>query len=77
MQYGVLNQISYPTGGYTFFTYEPHQLSSNVEDIYGGLRIRYIQTSDADGNFTSRSFKYTGLPHTLHPSEMMTYERHV
>lgn len=60
--YGVLNKITYPTGGYTRFVFEPHsyrkQLSMNrweqcdslsINKIAGGLRIKRIINS-ASGN---------------------------
>ncbi|MDR0506004.1 MAG: hypothetical protein LBH32_04180, partial [Dysgonamonadaceae bacterium] len=58
LKYGILTNISYPTGGYTEFEYEPHcyrkqlnierwnpcsTLSSN--QLSGGLRIRQIKNS--------------------------------
>ncbi len=45
MQAGVLTQISYPTGGYTTFEYEPHQyLDGSTPKIAGGLRLKKMQT---------------------------------
>ncbi|GHU90280.1 hypothetical protein FACS1894155_08420 [Bacteroidia bacterium] len=58
LQYGILNKITYPTGGYTEFEFEPHnyrkqlnierwnpctELSSN--QLAGGLRIKRIKNS--------------------------------
>jgi YD repeat-containing protein len=63
-KYGVLSKITYPTGGYTEFEFEPHdykkqlnlhrwELPLKVESsnqLAGGVRIKRI-TSTSDGNF--------------------------
>lgn len=57
---GTLNKITYPTGGVTEFTYEPHQYSKRIQEIRangidvpfhtntpaGGLRIQKIVSYD-------------------------------
>lgn len=57
-QAGILERITYPTGGYTTFKYEPHEYSKFVETwpfnirentvntITGGVRIKTIQNYD-------------------------------
>lgn len=45
MQKGILNKVSYPTGGYSTFTYEAHQSGGN---IVGGVRIKSIASYDAN-----------------------------
>lgn len=54
--YGTLSKITYPTGGYTKFFYEPHDYSKKVgtkrdsiihlssDEIAGGLRIKRIES---------------------------------
>jgi hypothetical protein len=67
LQIGILKSVSYPTGGYTTYKYEPNAYSSYVSNdrqtlnyaigIAGGLRIKEIQ--DFDGiKVMSRTFKY-------------------
>ncbi len=44
---GMLKRITYPTGGYTEFRYEPHQYQESGATKYpGGLRIRKILSYD-------------------------------
>ncbi|MDR0863849.1 MAG: RHS repeat protein, partial [Candidatus Symbiothrix sp.] len=59
MQYGVLNKIFYPTGGYTEFEFEPHDYRQQLQperwqlplvqysanQLTGGLRIKRIKNS--------------------------------
>ncbi len=47
-QYGMLTKITYPTGGYNEFEYEPHTVAPNNE-VVGGLRIKNITTSTQGG----------------------------
>lgn len=64
---GLLNKITYPTGGYTSFTWEPNDYSrlvdidrqsySNVNSIGGGARIAEIK-SYANNNELSLQKKY-------------------
>ena len=67
-QYGILKRITYPTGGYTEFTFEPHDYSSVVNDyrtgvvdvpdsFAGGLRIKKI-VSKSSINEDSVSLEY-------------------
>ncbi|UBM59226.1 hypothetical protein LAG90_00955 [Marinilongibacter aquaticus] len=47
---GVLRKVTYPTGGFTLYDFEPHQYydgSSNV--LAGGLRVKEIANHGADG----------------------------
>ncbi|WP_276504888.1 DUF5977 domain-containing protein [Terrimonas pollutisoli] len=49
MQAGMLTKITYPTGGYSLFTYETNQYGTNPPvTIYnaGGLRIKKIESYD-------------------------------
>lgn len=48
MQAAILKKITYPTGGYTKYTYEPHRFASPAHNqplIGGGLRIKSILRS--------------------------------
>lgn len=47
MKAGVLERITYPTGGHTEFTYETNQYFNNNAIVYaGGLRIKQIRSYD-------------------------------
>lgn len=54
MKTGILNKITYPTGGYTLFEFEPHQylstINSPVTKIGGGLRIKSIKNYNIDNS---------------------------
>jgi YD repeat-containing protein len=60
-----LKSISYPTGGYSDFTYEPHDYSMigdsvmGSDKICGGLRIKEIKNYSSDGNLaTKNAYQY-------------------
>ncbi|MBR6362040.1 MAG: RHS repeat-associated core domain-containing protein [Bacteroidales bacterium] len=69
MQAEILTKITYPTGGYSLFEYEPHQYSKiatqfpfgisdlSSSEIAGGLRIKSI-TDWAGGQNEKREFIY-------------------
>ncbi|MBP1677300.1 MAG: hypothetical protein H6Q20_1859 [Bacteroidetes bacterium] len=58
----MLNSIKYPTGGYTYFAYEPHQFTNYI----------YFDTSmDANPTFTSKSVLATNINATI-PTEYTT-----
>lgn len=71
---GLLQTITYPTGGYTTFFYEPHDYSLRLErksasdfkpqlfevsDIAGGARIQKIVDNDGTGDTNIREYFYT------------------
>jgi len=72
---GILNKITYPTGGYTEFRYEPHKYSKSIirqsngsfaiqneatEMLTGGLRIKKIENFDQNKNLlTSKNYTYS------------------
>jgi hypothetical protein len=61
MQSGVLEKITYPTGGSTKFIYELNQfldLRTQTPLPGGGLRIGQIITDDNEGNLLYKTFKY-------------------
>lgn len=58
MKRGILNKITYPTKGYTEFTYETHKANSKT---YGGLRIKEIRNYDNNGTLSERKwYQYGG-----------------
>ena len=57
MEYGMLREIVYPTGGKTKLTYEANHISDTI--IGGGLRIRKLEDYDADGVTLLNYRKYT------------------
>lgn len=74
MNCGMLNKITYPTGGYSRFEYESHTYGKVVnrnrnslriitaDSIAGGLRIKKIINSDTgttSGEYVSKEFFYT------------------
>lgn len=74
-KYGTLSRITYPTGGYSTFTYEAHTygkvmrrpfsydfwpLAATENGLAGGVRIKRIQHYDSDGSSLDwREYKYT------------------
>jgi YD repeat-containing protein len=57
---GVLNKITYPTGGFTQFEYEPHKYADGP-DVFtgGGIRIAKITSDPNDGSRpVVKTFKY-------------------
>jgi YD repeat-containing protein len=60
---GSLIQITYPTGGYTKYTYEPHAFFYDGETYSGGgLRIKQIDDYDNNGSSTpllTHQYTYT------------------
>lgn len=59
MRRGVVNRITYPTGGYSIFTYEAHKarLSQGAPVLtFGGLRIAEIRDYNSDGSLALRKW---------------------
>jgi len=57
MQLGVLNKITYPTGGFSRFLYKAHRNENG--EIEGGLRIDEIRNYNSDGTFIGKKwYKY-------------------
>ena len=64
-QYGTLNKITYPTGGYTVITYSTNRYFEHegdmIEKLGGGLRVETITDYDADGTqYNKKSYSYIG-----------------
>ena len=67
MKAEILEKITYPTGGYSIFNYEPHSYSTKAQQfpfvlikekgISGGLRIKKISTFN-NSKCISREFEY-------------------
>ena len=53
---GILERITYPTGGSTCFEYESNTIGL---DTIGGLRVKTINTSDSYGNRCRTNYLYT------------------
>ena len=65
MQAGVLASVTYPTGGRAEFTYEAHRFLDGAADsvrMAGGLRIRSVKETAAEGRSTWRHFTYGTAP---------------
>jgi hypothetical protein len=65
MQAGSLTRITYPTGGFSEFIYEPHEYGSvhrgsmtEKKVMAGGLRVAELRTGDGMGNVTIRKYRY-------------------
>ncbi|MBS7563043.1 hypothetical protein KHS38_01385 [Mucilaginibacter sp. Bleaf8] len=57
---GVIKRIIYPTGGITEFFFEQNQVKvvSGTHYEAPGLRIAKVRTSDGNGNFAYKTYKY-------------------
>lgn len=59
MQRGILNKITYPTKGYSEFTYEAHKARYSLGTpivTFGGLRIKEIRNYLADGSLVRKEW---------------------
>jgi len=55
---GVIERITYPTGGYTVFDFESNKLDNGT--LWGGLRVRSIRNFDSSGTLlTEKSYRYS------------------
>ena len=52
----ILEKITYPTGGWTEFSFEPNKTSDS--SYVGGLRVRTIKSMDANGTLRLKTYKY-------------------
>lgn len=57
VQYGMLTEIVYPTGGKTKLSYETNYVSDTI--VGGGLRIRKLEDYDSDGTTRLGYKRYT------------------
>lgn len=71
MKAGSLVKLTYPTGGYTAFEYEGHQISANEKA--GGLRIKSIKNYTDGVLAESRYFKYGLSENGLAKISMFNY----
>ena len=54
-----LKRITYPTGGYTDFDFETHDVNYTLGKIgIGGLRVKKITDNDENGNQKIRNYEY-------------------
>jgi YD repeat-containing protein len=58
MKVGVLTRVTYPTGGFTEFTYEPHKETPASTQIIGGLRIASMVDNDGQGGTITKNYSY-------------------
>lgn len=60
MMYGMLNEITYPTGSTDEFIYEMHRYITSKDSVRmtGGLRIKQIKTRNENKEMKVRTFKY-------------------
>lgn len=76
MKYGILESISFPTGGFVAFEFEANRATDadgpNVS-LYGGLRVKSITTSDNRGNYDCTVYEYIGRAVFLPPKEWMVW----
>ncbi len=60
MTIGVLNKITYPSGGTTSYQFEPHSfILDGEEEIGGGLRIAAIVKDNGQGESITHRYRYT------------------
>lgn len=68
---GILERITYPTGGYTDFTYAQNWAGEDK----GGLRINAISDKDNNGTvLRQRTFSYSGYTTQDSPSSALVYD---
>ena len=61
---GILERITYPTGGYTIFNYESNRLDNNT--LWGGLRLNNVINYEANGTqISQRTYQYSGAVPTM------------
>jgi len=59
MQKGILNKITYPTKGFTQFTYEAHRGRYSLGEplrVYGGLRIKAVENYSSTGQLAEKKW---------------------
>ena len=61
MKAGVLNKITYPTGGYTTFDFEPNKYWSDLNNqhvvkIGGGIRVKSIKNFSNEGSLLNEEY---------------------
>lgn len=72
-QTGILKTITFPTGGYTSFSYELNRVDSLSPA--GGLRVKRINTYEG-GRHTDKKYEYSGYRTYDHPKHFMVYDTH-
>ena len=82
---GILEKISYPTGGYTELTWEPHKVpewrscSGNYAEINGaGVRIKFVKNFKAAGALAfQKEYRYVNNAGTYTSAVLMTKPNYV
>lgn len=83
----MLNNITYPTGGTTNFTFEPNY-SNNIYQTYsggyagnvGGFRIKTITDNAGNGSTITKTYVYPGegvVPHPLTGALFISYQEYL
>jgi hypothetical protein len=72
IHYGMLNEITYPTGGKTFFEYEPNREIVGGDTLHApGVRIKTVYDQDENNKvYNKKKFHYRGLQHGKLYNEM-------
>lgn len=84
MQACILNKITYPTGGYTEFTYEANRVpyaysyvQGAAESIVGGLRVKSIISAiETSGAKTQKTYRYSGHATNKIEPNMFQYQQY-
>ncbi|MBX3240742.1 MAG: hypothetical protein KIT80_00100 [Chitinophagaceae bacterium] len=58
MKSGVLNQIKYPTGGYTNFTYEANDIGGGTQMVYSEYSVTKSVITDIQNNIFTRELTF-------------------
>lgn len=71
---GILERITYPTGGYTVFNYESNRLDNNT--LWGGLRVHDVSNYDSDGTqLSQKTYQYSSaVPAVSNLGDLYQYE---
>ena len=71
---GILEKITYPTGGATQFTYEQNWAG----EAKGGLRVSMISNKDSGGNTLQQySYNYSGSSTSDSPTDALVYDTYI
>lgn len=81
VKYGSLTKISYPTGGYTTFEYEPHTYASYLSNdrasliagtgAIGGLRIKKTIDAGNNGSNVNKEYLYQNTLNETNPNGIL------
>lgn len=70
---GMLTKVTFPTGGYQKFYYEPNLISSGI--IAGGSRVKFVENYDPLSGISSKKYyKYTSIADTNTSSGISSFQ---